>query len=154
MNAIVKKLQYKLQPLVLITHAPTEFEAVLRAFSATAEVHTEARKGTTYTFIMHFVKTPADVQKAAKMLAAVMEPDAVLWMTYPKKSSKKYKAEITRDEGWKAMGDIGFEPVSLVSVDDDWSALRFRKVDFIKTMNRRAEMTLSKEGRKKASARK
>jgi hypothetical protein len=37
----------------------------------------------------------------------------------------------------------------MVSIDDDWSALRFRKVDFIKTMKRREGMVLSKEGKAK-----
>lgn len=154
MNAIVKKLQYKLQLLVLITHAPDSFAGVLKAFAGTAEVHAEPRKGTSYAFMIHFVQTPADVHRAAKTISTSLEPDGVLWMAYPKKSSKKYKAVITRDEGWKDLGELGFEPVSLVSIDDDWSALRFRKVDFIKTMTRRAEMTLSQEGRKKASGKK
>ena len=154
MNALVKKLQYKLQSLVLITHAPERFAEVMKAFAGTAEVHAEPRKGTSYSFMIHFVQTPSDVRKAAKIIGNSLEPDGILWMTYPKKTSKKYKAEITRDEGWKALGELGFEPVSLISIDDDWSALRFRKVDFIKTMTRRAEMTLSKEGKQKTTGKK
>lgn len=154
MNPIVKKLQYKLQSLVLITHAPDSFNDVLKAFSETAELHTEPRKGTVYAFTIHFVVTPADVHKVSKIISNNLEHDGVLWMAYPKKTSKKYKAVITRDEGWKELGELGFEPVSLVSIDDDWSALRFRKVDFIKTMTRRAEKTLSQAGRKKTSGKK
>ncbi len=154
MNVFVKKLQYKLQSLVLITHAPDTFAEVMKAFAATADVHTEPRKGTCYAFVIHFVQKPADVHKAAKMISSSLEADGVLWIAYPKKTSKKYKAEITRDDGWQSLGDHGFEPVSQVSIDDDWSALRFRKVDFIKTMTRRAEMTLSKEGKQKTSGKK
>ncbi|TAG98698.1 MAG: hypothetical protein EAZ17_09130 [Sphingobacteriales bacterium] len=104
--------------------------------------------------VIHFVQKPADVQKAAKVINSILEADGVLWMVYPKKTSKKYKSDITRDDGWQALGDHGYEPVSLVSIDDDWSALRFRKVDFIKTMTRRTEMTLSKEGKQKTSGKK
>lgn len=154
MNAVVKKLQYKLQSLVLITHAPDSFSDEMNAFAATADVHTAPRKGTLYAFVIHFVQKPADVQKAAKMISSALEPDAVMWMAYPKKTSKKYKAELTRDDGWQSLGDHGFEPVSQICIDDDWSALRFRKVDFIKTMTRRAEMTLSKEGKQKTSGKK
>lgn len=154
MNAVVKKLQYKLQPLVLITNAPDTFNEVVKAFGKTAELHTEPRKGTLYAFVMHFVKTPAEVYAVSRKMNSILEPDAVLWMVYPKKSSKKYRTEINRDEGWKDLGEHGFEPVSLVSIDEDWSALRFRKADFIKTMTRRAEMTLSKEGRKKTTGKK
>jgi hypothetical protein len=151
MHPIVKKLQYKLQSLVLVFHAPEAFAEVMKALETTAEVHKEPRKGTRYHFVIAFVQTAAEVQRTAKAMVKCLEPDAILWMTYPKKTSKKYKAEITRDNGWEAMGELGYEPVSLVSVDEDWSALRFRKVDYIKTMTRRAAMTLSKEGRKKTT---
>jgi hypothetical protein len=154
MNAIVKKLAYKLQTLVLIQGAPDSFSAVMDAFAQTAELHTNPRKGTHYSFVVHFVRTTDELKKVAKTLALTLDPDAVLWMAYPKKTSKKYQSDINRDEGWQPLGDLGFEPVSQVAIDEDWSALRFRKVDFIKTMSRRAEMTLSKAGKKKAAGKK
>ena len=54
-----------------------------------------------------------------------------------------------RDNGWSALGELGYEGVSLISIDDDWSAFRFRKSDYIKTMNRRHEMAMSKEGKER-----
>ena len=46
--------------------------------------------------------------------------------------------------------EAGYEPVRQVAIDEDWSALRFRKVEFIKTMNRKPEGAISSAGRKKA----
>ena len=43
------------------------------------------------------------------------------------------------------MGDAGFEPVRMVAIDEDWSALRFRRVEFIKTMNRPEDVRLTKK---------
>jgi hypothetical protein len=43
------------------------------------------------------------------------------------------------------MGKAGFEPVRMVAIDEDWSALRFRRVEFIKTMNRPEEVRLTKK---------
>ncbi len=60
----------------------------------------------------------------------------MVWFAYPKKSSKKYTSDITRDTGFSDLGSVGFEPVSIVSIDEDWSALRFRRVEHIKTMTR------------------
>lgn len=132
MHPLIKKLQYKLQENVLIVNAPEEFNDVLTEFERLAAVDTEKVKGRIYPYVLVFVKTEADVRNAAKKYMSVLEPDAVYWMIYPKKTSKKYKSEINRDSGWSPIGEHGFEGVAMVSVDADWSALRFRKVDYIK----------------------
>ena len=78
--------------------------------------------------------------------------EAVVWFAYPKQSSKKYKSEIDRDHGWAALGAAGFEPVRMVAIDEDRSAVRFRRVDFIKTLRRPKKHALSKAGKAKAGA--
>ncbi len=70
-------------------------------------------------------------------------------MCYPKGSSKKYSCDFNRDTGWDIMGQYDLESVRAVAIDEDWSALRFRKVDFIKTMKRKFE-ALSEKGKEKA----
>ena len=45
-----------------------------------------------------------------------------LWVLYPKGN----KADINRDSLWPILADFGFRPISQVSVDERWSALRFR----------------------------
>ena len=45
-----------------------------------------------------------------------------LWVLYPKGN----KADINRDSLWPILSEFGFRPISQVSVDDTWSALRFR----------------------------
>jgi hypothetical protein len=149
MNPIIKKLQYKLQEEVLIVDAPDEFKDVLADWKKTANIHIEAKGKKSFSFALVFVKTETDVAKAAKKYIKLLEPDAVCWMAYPKKTSKKYKADITRDQGWSALGELGYEGVSMISVDDDWSAFRFRKVDFIKSMKRREELAMSKKGKER-----
>ena len=49
------------------------------------------------------------------------------------------------------MGEAGFEPVRMVAIDEDWSALRFRRAEFIKNMTRPEEYRYS-EAAKKASS--
>jgi hypothetical protein len=71
-------------------------------------------------------------------------------MVYLKGSSKRYRCEFNRDTGWHALGDAGDEPVRQVAIDEDWSALRFRKAEFIKTMTRHPDGALSSAGRTKA----
>ena len=54
-----------------------------------------------------------------------------MWFAYPKGSSKKYKSQINRDSGWEVFGREGFEPVRMVAIDEDWSAVRFRRLQFV-----------------------
>jgi hypothetical protein len=45
-----------------------------------------------------------------------------LWILYPKGN----KADINRDTLWPIVGEYGLRPITQISVDDTWSALRFR----------------------------
>jgi hypothetical protein len=68
-------------------------------------------------------------------------------MAYPKGTSKNYKCDFNRDTGWAALGASGFEPVRMIAIDEDWSAIRFRRVEFIKTMTRDPNSRLSEKGK-------
>jgi hypothetical protein len=95
------------------------------------------------TFSLAFVITQARVDALASAIARKAEGDAIVWFAYSKGSSKKYKSQIDRDHGWSLMGREGFEPVRMVAIDEDWSAVRFRRETFIKTMKRGKEHRLT-----------
>ncbi len=59
---------------------------------------------------------------------------------------------ISRDSGWQPLGDLGYEGVRQVAIDDDWSALRFRHVDSIATLKRESSRAMSKRGKDRARA--
>ncbi len=46
----------------------------------------------------------------------------VLWIAYPKAN----RADINRDTLWPILAEYGLRPVTQVSVDEVWSAMRFR----------------------------
>jgi hypothetical protein len=68
-----------------------------------------------------------------------------------KKTSKKYKSEINRDDGWQVLGQFGFEPVRMVAIDEDWTAIRFRQAEYIKVLTRDKSWAMSKTGKAKAA---
>ena len=37
------------------------------------------------------------------------------------------------DTGWNALKAAGFEIVCAIAIDEDWTALRFRRVEYIKS---------------------
>jgi len=58
-----------------------------------------------------------------------------------KGSSKKYNSDINRARAREVFAPYEFEAVTQVAIDDDWSAMRFRYVDYIKTMKRKTAVT-------------
>jgi hypothetical protein len=101
-------------------------------------------------FLLVFVTSKIEINKYTEKLASLLEGDAILWFAYPKRSSKKYDSDITRDDGWQILGKLGFEGVRMVAIDDDWSALRLRKAEYIKTMKRDPKRAMSKTGSNKS----
>jgi hypothetical protein len=51
-----------------------------------------------------------------------MSQPNVLWVAYPKAN----RADINRDTLWPILGEHGMRPIGQVSVDEVWSAMRFR----------------------------
>ncbi len=149
MTPLFKKLNLGTQTVVHVLNAPDSFEAELAALQG---VTVKRSVSGTAGFAMAFVVTQAELTRASTQLAKACVGDAVLWMVYPKGSSKKYPCEFNRDSGWPTLGAAGFEPVRMVAVDEDWSALRFRRVEHIKTMARNPAGAISKAGQRKASA--
>ncbi len=149
MTPLFKKLNLADARLIHVLNAPESFEAELRLLEGVEIKRTAAGQ---VTFALAFVLTNADVEAATQQLTQAAAGDAVLWMVYPKASSKRFTCEFNRDTGWQALGQAGYEPVRQVAIDPDWSALRFRKAEFIKTMRRNPEGTLSEVGRQKARA--
>jgi hypothetical protein len=149
MTPLFKKLNLGMHTIIHVLNAPASFESALAALRGVAVKKTMAGS---VNFAMAFVVTQAALDDASAALVRACEGDAVLWMVYPKKTSKKYQCEFNRDTGWRVLGDAGFEPVRMVAINEDWSALRFRKVVHIKKMTRDVAMTISTAGKRKASA--
>jgi hypothetical protein len=123
MNPVLKKLLFKGQSPVLVLGAPAEFTKVSKEFGV--PVHTAA-KGR-YPFALAFARTMAEANAIGKSIAKALDSGALFWMAYPKGTSKKYpKADVNRDTGHAALAKFGLDGVSLVALDDDWSAMRFK----------------------------
>jgi hypothetical protein len=143
--ATFAKLNLKDQAEIVVLNAPASFEPELKSLKGVT-VRRDA-KGGDIDFSLAFVMTQKEVDTLGPQVAKKAKGDAVVWFAYPKGSSKKYKSQINRDNGWAVMGDAGFEPVRMVAIDEDWSAVRFRRVEFIKTMNRPEDVRLTKKKR-------
>jgi hypothetical protein len=150
MNPVFKKLNYKSQDPIYIINSPDSFQKEVEEVGSAVKTSLTGAKSV--TFFIGFVTKQKEVDELTKKVAPLIDGDGVLWFAYPKGTSKKYKCEFNRDNGWAELGKKGFEPVRMVAIDEDWSALRFRKAEHIKSMTR--SFAMSDEGKKKVSARK
>jgi len=145
-----EKLNLKEQKHILVLNAPESFEPDLKTLRGVT-VQRDLKNIDKIEFSLAFITKQKEVDTLGKAIAKKVEADAVIWFTYPKGSSKKYKSEINRDSGWKVLGEAGFEPVRMVAIDEDWSAVRFRRVEFIKTLTRGKEHRMSAGGKARAA---
>jgi hypothetical protein len=142
-NQILKKLRFIRQNPILIINPPDGLQETLKHIRS--DIHQQAQQQ--YAFILVFVKNQADINNQLPTALGSLQGGGYLWVAYPKKSSKKYSSDISRDKGWEILGKHNFEPVTQIAIDEDWSALRFRQVDNIKQMKRKK--ALSPKGRKR-----
>lgn len=77
--------------------------------------------------VLLFVSSLADLDRRAPSVLKSLPPDALFWIAYPKKTGT-IRTDIHRDCGWPPVTAAGLEGVRMISIDETWSALRFRPV--------------------------
>lgn len=132
MASVFNKLNLKSQKEILVLNAPESFQKELDELEG-VRVNRQLEKVETFEFALAFVTRQTEVTRLSKALVGKAEGDAILWFAYPKGTSKKYKCDFNRDNGWDELRKAGFDTVRAVAIDEDWSALRFRRVEFIKS---------------------
>jgi hypothetical protein len=124
-----------------VLNAPPSFEMNIEGMSNLATFVRDLSLIATTDFVLAFCTQQSEVDAIALEVSKKLEDDGLLWFAYPKGTSKRYKCNFNRDTGWAILGELGFEPVRAVAIDEDWSALRFRRVEHIKKMTRSFAMT-------------
>ncbi len=152
MNPVFKKMNYKEHEVIHVVNSPESFEKELKEMMAYAAVKKQIKATDKAEFVIAFCTKQSEIDKLTPVFAKALQGDGLLWFAYPKGTSKKYKCDFNRDTGWDLLGKHGFEPVRQVAIDEDWSALRFRRVEHIKTMIRSFAMT--KQGKEKVAKKK
>ena len=76
-------------------------------------------------WIQVFVRTSAELAAVVEPLLASLSPTGLAWISYPKGSSKM-QTDLTRDKGWEPLEGSDLMWLTLVSIDDTWSAFGMR----------------------------
>ena len=120
---------------VLVLSAPSSFAAELNALQGVL-VRQNVTAVKEVGFALVFVLNQAELNRWSAAIVAKAAGDALLWFAYPKGTSKRYTSDINRDKGWDVLRAADFDCVRQVAIDEDWSALRFRRTKFINHRSR------------------
>jgi len=132
MDPLLKKMTWKDRMNIQIWNAPPELKEMISSWEKDVLINPAAKPD----FMLAFVQTEEEVKKYFFEMQAKAPDDEQIWMAYPKGTSKRYKAKINRDSGWKYLGEFDYESVRQIAINEDWSALRFRKTKYVKVMTR------------------
>lgn len=122
-KAISRKLGLNPGMRALIIAPPPGYLELLKPLPEGLTVSSEPGEG--YPFVQVFATRLSDISKFARRLKKYAAQNALVWITYPKQSSDR-KGELSRDVIREAMKGTGWRAVSIVAIDEIWSALRFR----------------------------
>jgi hypothetical protein len=130
-SALFKKMNLTTQTEIAVFNTPKSFDGELEALKD-VKILRDPNKPSKLKFALAFAVTQSQLDRYSALLAAGSEGDAILWFAYPKGTSKRYQCEFNRDQGWQVIRAAGFDSVRQVAIDEDWSALRFRRLAYMK----------------------
>ncbi len=128
-TTLIKKLGIKPEQRIIIMNAPEGYREQLGTLPPDVELATTLNGQ--FDMVHLFVKDKAEVDQYAPTAIQAVKPGGLLWISFPKKSSK-VTTDISRDIGWDAVWNAGWRPVTLISIDEVWSAFRFRPISEVK----------------------
>ncbi len=137
MQTLLEKLNYKGQKRIVISNAEKSFKLASQREIKDIQIDNEIDLRYPYDFMIIFVRKAAEVEDITQVALHNLAVDGILWFCYPKKTSKKYTSDLNRDHGWKALNDLEFFDIRMVNIDEDWSAMRFRNIKYIKSTSDR-----------------
>ncbi|HEY3185921.1 MAG TPA: hypothetical protein VGJ70_00510 [Solirubrobacteraceae bacterium] len=119
-RTLAQKLLLKPGGRVRVVNAPGDV-----ALGELPEGAAPAAPGEAADVVLLFVQDSSELARHAESFAEAAHEDSAAWVAYPKGASGR-TTDISRDRGWEPLVEAGLVGVTLVAVDDTWSAMRFR----------------------------
>jgi hypothetical protein len=125
-NELAKKLLLHKAKRILILNQPVGYiERLQGELTDNPELFTEPTGDVDLVHL--FVKDSEKLKQWLGVTLRSVQYDGLIWVSYPKKSSKM-KSDLNRDILVSLLHEVGHEGVSLISIDDTWSAMRVRPI--------------------------
>jgi len=124
---LAKKLALKPGQTFLLLDPPPGYKEALGPLPRGVTMMIVAKEGGKADAVQAFATSKQGLKAALSKAKAALNPGGMIWITYPKGTSKM-KSDINRDSIREYALAVGLETVALVAVDDDWSAMRCKVV--------------------------
>ena len=120
-TSLAQKMKRKPEARACILHAPAGYES-----AAFPDIKPAAASlNGTFDWVQIFVENKAQLDELAPKAAKALKPDSILWISFPKGSSK-IQTDLTRDQGWDVVRSLDLKWITLISVNETWSAFSLR----------------------------
>ena len=119
-TAIAKKMKLKPGLKAAIINAPESYLEELKH-----DVEILPKLSGKFDWIQLFVSNKAELDALAPKAAKSLKPGSMLWISFPKGTSK-IQTDLTRDKGWESLQALDLKWITLVSVNETWSAFALR----------------------------
>jgi hypothetical protein len=110
---------------LLLLDAPAGYQAQIGRLPARVTVSANLQGPA--DVIQCFVSNRKELEDALPRAKAALAPKGSLWITYPKLTSR-LAGDLNRDTINAYAMTIGLQGIAMISIDDDWSALRLKVV--------------------------
>ena len=128
-KSVAQKLFIKEDYRILVLNEPKGYRSTLGGLPPNVTELTELDES--LDLIQVFAVTRKELEEQLPKLKRLLKPKGLLWVTYPKGTSKIARAgkvDINRDSIWKLVEPLGMRPVAMISIDETWSAMRLKIV--------------------------
>lgn len=124
-KSVAEKLQFKPGRKILLVNPPPDIDSLLGALPAGVTLLREAQPSV--DIIVAFIQNRQELEAQLATLRDLLDPKGMLWVVYTK-GTAKIKTDIHRDSINAYAQTLGLQGVAMISVDQDWSALRLKLV--------------------------
>ncbi|MCZ4243731.1 YdeI/OmpD-associated family protein [Pedobacter punctiformis] len=128
-NLLLKKLQIKSGHVVKVDAAPENAAAIFGEIPA--DISFTYNSSAKFDALICFSINKADLYSQIERNLKEIKPGAVIWIFYPKKSSK-IKSDLDLMNSWKELETYGLAPCASAAIDNIWTGLRLKLASEVK----------------------
>ena len=133
LSAMAKKLRLLGDHHVAVLNAPAGYLDSLKPGPARIDADLQPKEA--YDAVQLFVNGTDELRRLGPPAIRAVKPNGLLWITYPKGGQTRGVTDLPATPWWMkrdVLGEItserGYKPIAFVAVDENWTALRFKRV--------------------------
>ena len=132
LSPLARKLRMKAADRIAIVNSPPAYLAQLAPLPG--DLHVEVKPDQSFDLVQLFVNNTDELRSLGPSAIRGVKPDGLLWVCYPKGSKTRGATDLPATPWWtkrdvlgEFTGETGYKPVAFVKIDDNWTALRFKR---------------------------